>query len=226
VAGRLRQQNESKYDLSIHLSRFAHGLRRWRVDQRRKDVFFSVYERNGAAAPVARERFSSLGVFSGCRDLCFRLGTRASVSAAGDFPVARMARNFFCAMAARVSHPSIFQLHGRRRQVINKDIRHNGSLDPVIVDGAPYAAGREYDTINSAAPPPQESFSRCESPGRQAEAASPASQLDLITVSTWRSAKKMALMPSGLAESRTAAEFGQPTIVAMTKDTLTRRSSR
>jgi hypothetical protein len=187
------------------------GLRRWPwVDQRRKDVFFQVYERNGKPRhkqPVNVSR--SPEVFSWLPRLVLSPGHPSEVyvlwqeivfsggSHGGEIFFAR-SRDGGASFSQSINLSNSIGGDGKGR--INKDIWHNGSLDLAIGrDGALYAAWTEYDgpLWFSRSNGRGESFSK---PMRIAGEARPRqhallrSQLDLTTVSTWRgpSAKKMA----------------------------------
>jgi hypothetical protein len=154
-------QNESKYDYvddcTIALDAKGDAAVAW-VDQRQKDVFFQVYDRNGKPRqkkPVNVSRtpkvFSWLprvvvspaqagDVFILWQEIVFSGGSHG-----GEIFFARSLDG-----GASFSEPLNLSnsINGDGKGRINKDIWHNGSLDLVIgPDGTLYAAWTEYDGL-------------------------------------------------------------------------------
>jgi len=152
-------QNESKYDYvddcTIALDAEGNAAVAW-VDQRQKDVFFQVYDRNGEPRqkqPVNVSRtpkvFSWLprvvlsparasDVFILWQEIVFSGGSHG-----GETFFARSLDG-----GASFGKPLNLSnsINGDGKGRINKDIWHNGSLDLVIgPDGTLYAAWTEYD---------------------------------------------------------------------------------
>jgi hypothetical protein len=232
------RQNESKYDYvddpTVALDAHGAAAVAW-VDQRRKDVFFQVYERNGKPRhkqPVNVSR--SPEVFSWLPRLVLWPGHPREVyvlwqeivfsggSHGGDIFFAR-SRDGGASFSQPINLSNSIGGDGKGR--INKDIWHNGSLDLAIGrDGALYAAWTEYDgpLWFSRSNGRGESFSkpmRIAGGGKAEAARAPALAVgpDNSVYLAWTVGEEDGADIRLAKSSDGGRTFGQPTIVAMTK---------
>jgi hypothetical protein len=153
------QQNESKYDYvddaTVALDRNGAAAVAW-VEQRRKDVFFQVFERNGKrrfkqAVNVSRTPtvFSWLPriVLSPTRaNEVFVLWQEIVFSGGSHGGEIFFARSFDSGRTFSAPLNLSRSIGGDGKGRISKDVWHNGSLDLAIgADGALYAAWTEYE---------------------------------------------------------------------------------
>ena len=232
------RQNESQYDYvddpTVALDAHGAAAVAW-VDQRRKDVFFQVYERNGKPRhkqPVNVSR--SPEVFSWLPRLVLSPGHPSEVyvlwqeivfsggSHGGEIFFAR-SRDGGASFSQPINLSNSIGGDGKGR--INKDIWHNGSLDLAIGrDGALYAAWTEYDgpLWFSRSNGRGESFSkpmRIAGGGKAEAARAPALAVgpDNSVYLAWTVGEEDGADIRLAKSSDGGRTFGQPTIVAMTK---------